>query len=249
MTIYIWGTIFYPNTKVCLRLSVHHFSSSYMCNRATKRSWTDVVLVEEHLFLRHTLYNSLQSVSHPFRQMTDREWILILHNFSTSFARLFCSRLTKNMSNAIYSLTRIFSQLQVSSSHSVVGPKKTTLRVFLLSQTLNWTLLVHPLLFWTFLSSLFCSHICSQTSQTKKVSKEQGVSFHLRPFPSLFHSSRQCSCSPFSYWKLFGSPAFQFSYVIGFPVDIQKNLKGEKKSRFRQFFKCKKCIHTNMCNT
>ena len=27
-----------------------------------------------------------------------------------------------------------------------------------------------------------------------------------------------------SYWKLFGSPAFQFSYVTGFPVDIQKNL-------------------------
>ena len=27
-----------------------------------------------------------------------------------------------------------------------------------------------------------------------------------------------------SYWKLFGSPAFQFVYVIGLPVPIQKNL-------------------------
>jgi len=28
-----------------------------------------------------------------------------------------------------------------------------------------------------------------------------------------------------TYWKLLGSPAFQFSYVIGLPVDIQKNLE------------------------
>lgn len=66
-------------------------------------------------------------------------------------------------------------------------------------------------------------------SQTKYVSKLQGVSFHLSPFASLFHSSRQCSyksiqlikyklnntqldrikrlltSSPFSYLKLFGS--------------------------------------------
>ena len=27
-----------------------------------------------------------------------------------------------------------------------------------------------------------------------------------------------------TYWKLFGSPEFQFSKVSGFPVDIQKNL-------------------------
>lgn len=37
------------------------------------------------------------------------------------------------------------------------------------------------------------------TSQTKKVSKLHGLSFHFNPFPSLFHSSRQCSSSPFSY--------------------------------------------------
>ena len=86
-----------------------------------------------------------------------------------------------------------------------------------------------PLLNFFIITLLFSSQFFStQTSQTKKVSKEQGVSFHLSPFPSLFHSSRQCSCSPFSYWKLFGSPAFQFSYVIGFPVDIQKNLKGKR---------------------
>merc|ERR1719483_27891 len=56
-------------------------------------------------------------------------------------------------------------------------------------------------------------HYCIQayTSHTKNVSKEQGVSFHLNPFPSLFQSSKQCSASPFPYWKLFGSPAFQFS--------------------------------------
>ena len=35
----------------------------------------------------------------------------------------------------------------------------------------------------------------------KKVWKEQGVSFHPRPFPSLSHISRQCSCSPSSYLK------------------------------------------------
>lgn len=37
------------------------------------------------------------------------------------------------------------------------------------------------------------------TSQTKKVSKLHGLSFHFNPLPSLFHSSRQCSSSPFSY--------------------------------------------------
>ena len=37
------------------------------------------------------------------------------------------------MSNAIYSLTRIFSQLQVSSSHSVVGPTKATLHFIFFS--------------------------------------------------------------------------------------------------------------------
>ena len=144
---------------------------------------------------------------------------MILHNFSTSFARLFCGRLTKNMSNAIYSLTRIFSQLQVSSSHSVVGPTKATLHfIFFSLKTLN--LEQWPRSFNRSSFELFYHHsfvlltVCSlstQTSQTKKVSKEQGVSFHLSPFPSLFHNSRQCSCSPFSYWKLFGSPAFQFS--------------------------------------
>ena len=30
---------------------------------------------------------------------------------------------------------------------------------------------------------------------------------------------------PATYWKLFGSPEFQFSKVSGFPVDIQKNLQ------------------------
>lgn len=39
------------------------------------------------------------------------------------------------------------------------------------------------------------------TSQTKNVSKLHGLSFHFRPLPSLFHSSRQCSSSPFSYLK------------------------------------------------
>ena len=28
-----------------------------------------------------------------------------------------------------------------------------------------------------------------------------------------------------TYWKLFGSPEFQFSKVSGLPVDIQKNLQ------------------------
>ena len=60
-------------------------------------------------------------------------------------------------------------------------------------------------------------------SQMKYVSNEQGESFHFRPLPSLFHNSRQCSSSPFSYLKLFGSPAFQFVKLIGRPVDIQKN--------------------------
>lgn len=39
------------------------------------------------------------------------------------------------------------------------------------------------------------------TSQTKNVSKLHGLSFHFNPLPSLFHSSRQCSSSPFSYLK------------------------------------------------
>lgn len=43
------------------------------------------------------------------------------------------------------------------------------------------------------------SQIDHCTSQTKKVSKLQGLSFHLSPLPSLFQSSRQCSSSPFSY--------------------------------------------------
>lgn len=46
----------------------------------------------------------------------------------------------------------------------------------------------------------------------------------MRPFPSLFHSSRQCSSSPFSYRKLLGSPAFQLVKVNGRPVDNQKKL-------------------------
>ena len=33
----------------------------------------------------------------------------------------------------------------------------------------------------------------------KKVEKLHGVSFHLSPFPSRSHISRQCSCSPSSY--------------------------------------------------
>lgn len=68
------------------------------------------------------------------------------------------------------------------------------------------------------------------TSQTKYVSKEQGVSFHLSPFPSRFQSSRQFSSSPFSYRKLFGSPAFQFVKVIGRPLAIQKKLPSSAKS-------------------
>lgn len=68
------------------------------------------------------------------------------------------------------------------------------------------------------------------TSHTKYVSKEQGESFHLRPFPSRFHSSKQFSSSPFSYWKLLGSPAFQLVKVIGRPVDIQKKWPSSAKS-------------------
>lgn len=68
------------------------------------------------------------------------------------------------------------------------------------------------------------------TSQTKYVSKEHGVSFHLSPFPSRFQSSRQFSSSPFSYRKLFGSPAFQFVNVIGRPFAIQKKLPSSAKS-------------------
>lgn len=68
------------------------------------------------------------------------------------------------------------------------------------------------------------------TSHTKQVSKEHGESFHLSPFPSLFHNSRQFSSSPFSYWKLFGSPAFQFVKVKGRPVDIQKKWPSSAKS-------------------
>lgn len=62
------------------------------------------------------------------------------------------------------------------------------------------------------------------TSQTKNVSKEHGESFHFRPLPSLFHNSRQCSSSPFSYRKLLGSPVFQLVNVTGRPVDIQKKV-------------------------
>jgi hypothetical protein len=47
------------------------------------------------------------------------------------------------------------------------------------------------------------------------------VSFHLSPFPSRFHSSRQCP-SPFSYRKLC-SPVSQLVKVISRPVDIHKN--------------------------
>lgn len=68
------------------------------------------------------------------------------------------------------------------------------------------------------------------TSQTKYVSNEHGVSFHLSPFPSRFQSSRQFSSSPFSYRKLFGSPAFQFVNVIGRPLAIQKKFPSSAKS-------------------
>ena len=138
-------------------------------------------------------------------------------------------------------MTRIFSQLQVSSSHSVVLLYKGFSS--LLDLELNTPRSPAPLL--NFLLSLFCSHTFSQTSQTKKVSKEQGVSFHRSPLPSRFQSSRQCSCSPFSYWKLFGSPAFQFSYVIGFPVDIQKNLKKNNEFHTYSYIFCTyKTIYT-----
>lgn len=68
------------------------------------------------------------------------------------------------------------------------------------------------------------------TSHTKYVSKEHGESFHFNPLPSLFHNSKQFSSSPFSYWKLFGSPAFQLVKVMGRPVDIQKNWPSSAKS-------------------
>ena len=68
------------------------------------------------------------------------------------------------------------------------------------------------------------------TSQTKYVSNEHGVSFHLSPLPSRFQSSRQFSSSPFSYRKLFGSPAFQFVNVIGRPLAIQKKFPSSAKS-------------------
>lgn len=71
---------------------------------------------------------------------------------------------------------------------------------------------------------------CGYPSQMKYVSNEHGESFHLRPLPSLFHNSRQCSSSPFSYLKLFGSPVFQFMKPIGLPVDIQKNDPSSAKS-------------------
>lgn len=64
----------------------------------------------------------------------------------------------------------------------------------------------------------------------KYVSNEHGESFHLSPFPSLFHNSKQCSSSPFSYLKLLGSPAFQFVNTIGRPFDIQKNEPSSAKS-------------------
>merc|ERR1711936_148161 len=66
--------------------------------------------------------------------------------------------------------------------------------------------------------------------QIKNVSNEHGVSFHASPAPSLSHISRQCSFSPLSYSKLFGSPAFQWVYFIGFPVAIQMNLPSSPKS-------------------
>lgn len=64
----------------------------------------------------------------------------------------------------------------------------------------------------------------------KYVSKEHGESFHFKPLPSLFHNSMQCSSSPFSYLKLFGSPAFQLLNTNGLPVDIQKNDPSSAKS-------------------
>lgn len=60
-------------------------------------------------------------------------------------------------------------------------------------------------------------------SHTKNVSNEHGESFHLSPLPSRFHNSKQCSSSPFSYLKLFGSPAFQLVNPIGRPLANQKN--------------------------
>lgn len=69
-----------------------------------------------------------------------------------------------------------------------------------------------------------------QISHIKNVSKLHGESFHLRPLPSRFHNSRQFSSSPLSYWKLFGSPAFQLVKVIGCPVAIQKKLPSSARS-------------------
>lgn len=68
------------------------------------------------------------------------------------------------------------------------------------------------------------------TSHTKYVSKLQGESFHFNPLPSRFHSSMQFSSSPFSYRKLFGSPAFQFVNVMGRPFAIQKKFPSSAKS-------------------
>lgn len=75
----------------------------------------------------------------------------------------------------------------------------------------------------TLIIHYYCSH-------TKYVSKLQGESFHFNPLPSRFHSSRQFSSSPFSYWKLFGSPAFQLVNEIGRPFAIQKKLPSSAKS-------------------
>jgi hypothetical protein len=76
--------------------------------------------------------------------------------------------------------------------------------------------------------TILCHFHC--TSHTKYVSNEQGESFHLRPLPSRFHNSRQFSSSPFSYWKLLGSPAFQLVKVMGRPVDIQKKWPSSARS-------------------
>lgn len=73
-------------------------------------------------------------------------------------------------------------------------------------------------------------HKICYASHTKYVSKLHGESFHLRPLPSRFHNSRQFSSSPFSYRKLFGSPAFQLVNVMGLPVAIQKKLPSSAKS-------------------
>ena len=116
------------------------------------------------------------------------------------------------------------------------------------------------------------SVIPAQTLQQCKVEKKVKSCFYSQTFPSLFHSSKQFSVSPFSYlniiyqnqthsqtpqnmqgneswikllsfqpepgkwleifktyWKLFGSPEFQFSNVRGWPVDIHTNLQMKSK--------------------